>query len=420
MSDDRPAQPPDGPAPRSPRWWKPRRHPRRTLAIGAGVAALALAAGTTAVVLATGPDPGAPTSTATPLAHDPVPTARTITERPARCGVADTTVDALVPEHEPRRAKGADPCEWRVSYVKSDHGWRERRLEVFQIRAARNGTGAGTPDLLVSRAVKKFADAVARQDPDSMRPVTGLADEAVSSYDPDAYSGGGTVVFRFRNVVVKVTYSGADHKNNQPKSLSRKTALTGALKAATDIATRLGAPARPKITTLAAGPPAITRTIAPCDTVPEDTATELTRPTSTPTPSEENLRDPEPDEPRSCTWKSHGRTLTVAVRRFPDDLPGSGTRQAEHAYLRLYYSARATAPADGNDKRYFAALTGPGQQAFGAAAGKTAPGRVVFRHRNIIVDVTYTSTDEEDPLTRDEAVNGAYTAAAQVATALSE
>lgn len=431
MSDNEAQRPPNEPAgpPPASRWWQVRGYSRRTLATGAAVAAVILAAGTTGIVLAIGSGSGSetPTTTATPLAHDPVPTGRIITKQPAKCGVSKATLDALLPKREVRDGGGSTTCRWSSE---TDDGRRERQLEVeFAIQLTPGvGTATNAPTTSVSQAIEVFAGVAGQK---GTQPVTGLGDEAAASYDQGTFDRSGTVTFRAGNAVVKVSYSGEDRGGDRLKQLPRKTALDGALTAAADVAKSLDAPvkATPATTTPRSEPPGISRNVAPCDTVPTTMVTELTRPTGTPSSPEENTGDVGEDDDesksRTCTWKSYERALTVSVTRFPAGRSGSGTRQAKRKYLEMYQSARAAEPLSKHDTRYFTALTGPGQQAFGSYIEEIAPGRVVFRDRNVIVDVGYGlpgiaggSTGDEEPLTRDEAVNGAYTAATRIAATL--
>lgn len=416
---------------------RPRRPARRTLGIGAGLAAIMLAAGVAAVTSAGGSGSEPEPIAATPLKHDPVPNRRITTHMPRRCGVSEKTIRELTPEGALEHAGESQTCAWSS---RTDGG-RTRRLEVGFVLDGRSSATGMAPDATpVSSAIKAFGTELDQRGWGAPKVITGLGDAAVAQY---AHSPqGGKIAFRFTNAVVTVTYMGRQARDVSDTMIPEKVALDGALTAATDVAAALGAPTRSTLTisTPKARPPALAKPGDPCDLVPGKLTDDLLKPTGTPSPSGERSDAPDLEEisPKMCTWRRHGpRILQVSVEHFPDSTPGAGARQAERAYLKEHVEARGHRPISDHDERYFTALKGPGDQAFASYLEKSAPmtfdpmneglspGRVVFRIRNVLVDVKYASAgaghDEdagEEPLTRNEAVNGAYEVAAHIAEEL--
>ena len=454
MPDDE--APPPAPASNGalppPRWWRPERHSRRVLGAGAVLIACALVA-TVTVLVRTGAhsEPAAPPDpiAATPLGHDPVPAERTIRTIPTRCGVSKKTIHALAPHAEVRdreKWKGSSTmpgrsnpggdrtCEWL-----SEPG-EDRGLTIdFSLYgpAGAQQVRPLPPATPISQALAVFPPTVRDkstlddpgEEPDDrkqakVKPVAGLGDEAVYFYRHEGldHDSGQTVVFRVQNAVVSLSYTGASNHSSSGSRVRKRTARRGAFRAAAEVAATLGAhhPA-PKIITPKTRPAAFTHTASPCATgseSPEPEPTEPAHPEST-----------KPLRPDECQWKYDWRILTAETYQFPDDEPGGGTRQAIRTYLRLYRDTRAVEPLSKHDERYFTALRGPGQQAFAGYIPHTTPGRVVLRKRNVVVDVTYApnttnpkdpATVDEHPLAKNDAVNGAYRTATQIAATLHE
>lgn len=398
-------EPSDAPASGARAWWRPARYSVRARVIGVAVAVVVLAAGGTAIVLGARSTSDVPAPT--PLAHDPVPAVRhKVIGTPARCGVSQRTLAALVPRY--RTTNLADPdlpgCGWSVQ------GRSRRELRV----RFRDVSPAAPPPVAAADAIVRFA---ATGDPGTKgaRTVTGLGDEAMIV---DMQDMGRTVVMRFENVIVAVSYHGLAHD----ESLSRKAETAGELRVATDIARRIGAPDRPRQVT--ASPkdekPAISRSIAPCHLVPTKLVNTLLRPKSPPvTPDDDPAGITTDSAQKACRWRPMDdgptRALTVSVQRFSGTAPGSGTRRARHTYLASYLKARATEPISRRDDRYFAALTGLGRQAFGSYVEESAPAQIVFRDRNVIVQVTYAASSPDATPTP---INAGYAVATHIAGVL--
>lgn len=106
-----------------------------------------------------------------------MPTGQLITQQPAHCGITDTTIDTLVPQHELQEGGGGQESEWDSE---TDHERRERHLRVeFRIQHRRYIQAATTnaPTTPVSQAIEQFATVLTG---DGVRPVTGIGDEAVN------------------------------------------------------------------------------------------------------------------------------------------------------------------------------------------------------------------------------------------------
>ena len=441
--DDSP-EPPRGNASASgPRrlWRIPRTTRGKAVAGGAGMVAILLVVGLLTVSVSgtvSGGHDG--TALATPTTRsDPLPAEKPLTGRlfPGRCGVSTATLDKLVPGAEP------DPhCRWSAHdddgkancescLVAS--GGRARFLDVDVW--AKNGSGEQTP---LSEALLTFdeTDAKAADSSIPMRRITGLGEEAIARYVPSLVSGGGNVVFRYRNVVVDVTYDGRNPvKNRRSSQVPKKEAMNGAMRAATDVAKKLGTtvPSDPEFTPRLTGPRALARVPKPCDMVPEATLDQMAE---DPTRSEGTVTLPTrlfvnlQHTFRTCEWKVEmtccaddvskegaERRLTVSVAPIPDRTrPGSGTRTAARTYRMLHLIARA--------RPGFHALAGLGEQAFSGygepsgTSGDDEEGRVVFRVRNVLVVVSYSGADDERSMPRKRAVDGAYAVAARAAASL--
>lgn len=375
------------PEARLPDWWRSNLS-GRDVGVSAALAALVLAAG--ALVLGFG---GRSELAGPPTRPDPVPRERLITRFPAACGVSTATINALVPRAESMHTSDFGDCEW---YSRHPGDVRERRLDVtVKIWPATAGDTSAvsigpriayvktTP---ISNALSAFGQTAARQT------VLGLGEEAFAD------SRRTVVDFRVANAVVTVGYQ------DSGLLAKKKSALDGALRAAADTAKSLGTSAGPRLGSTA--PASTTRHLPdPCATVPAGLRTRLVKGATA-----------MPDT-NSCTWTSERRTLKVTLLSEPDSAPGGAVRAAIRDYLQRHYDARAEQPVSAHDRKYFHALTGPGDQAFASWVENGTPGRVVFRVRNVVVEVGYTG-DADHPLTKDQAVNGAYAAAIDVARAL--
>lgn len=389
---DRPPRPP---------WWRPSRYGWQVLAIV--VATVVVLAGSIAFVAHLLTRTSAlPAPTALP--HDPVPALGKPVTEPRWCGMTRQGVEALVP-----RADHPTGCVW----THQDPAKGTKRELTIGFSAERGRPGITSAQLLPSPAtavaVRMIVSGEHRDRPGMMR-VTGLGDEATVVNDDDT---GATVTMRVRNAIVDVRYSGGDEDSS--RYLDPKRAVAGALRGAATVAQTLGAPHRPA-TAPAQSRPAAHSVLSACRSVSSDLLDRLV-PTSS---HGAGIDVPVTGhgKARACSWAGSGNAVSVTLTRYDDTArPGSGTRRAEHNYLASYLSARAAEQASTHHGRYFAALTGPAQQAFAFSAGGAPGARVVFRDRNVIAEVRY-GAQGGPALPRDEAVDGAYAAATQVAAFL--
>lgn len=400
---------------------------RRGLVVGA-VAVAVIVAGVVAAVALGGDGLPAPR----PLAHDPVPAERNRTTVPADCGVTGETLKALTPRPQIDRAGDGGKCEWS-SDATEKHGDRRLTVTVSLLHA-----GPGVPNATATAysseatAMNAFV-ATVRQRPEGRRPVTGLGDEAVVAAGLFGRDNARRVTFRTGNLIATAEYE-AEPTTTELKQAPLSTAgiRDGAFRAAADIARRLGAPAEPALGEPRAKATPVKLQESACALVPGDLRERLvgadvdgdvgkTDPLDAPEPGTEPAT-------RGCQWLGDARELTVAITSPAAAGATSFTRDTRREYLRRYLEARAEPPISSRDARYFHALSGLGDQAFCAYLAESelsdisarSPARIVARVGEALVTVTYgtIADDESEPLTEEEAVNGAYAAAVHVVRAV--
>lgn len=393
----------------------------------------AVAAGTVITVLLIAglsydpPDPvdGLP---APPTTADPVRAVPLIHTHRPDCGLPRATLDALVPRPEIRSYRGGN-CVWNTNVVNGDAAdyQKGRRLDVSVTlitgRPQPTDYDLKPPTTPISAAMNAFSgsEATGRQRAKELKAVRGLGDEARAYYNPaNATFGGGTVFARTRNAVVNVTY-GTDTLAR--RQLPEKTALDGALRAATDIVRGLGTAVSgsPEVTELKTTAPG-RRPRTPCEIVPAGTRKKLLENAEQKDSSPEYEPVPKGD---SCRWEKAGEEenytyyLEVTLETHPS------VESARRDYLQKHVEARAQQPISRYDERYFTALAGLGERAFASYVEEGPPGGVVFQVRGIVATVVFAQEPASgapphgsEPLTRKQSVNGAYAAAKDVAGAL--
>lgn len=359
------------------------------------------------------------------LAHDPVPAERIHWTIPAGCGVSAATLDALAPHAGIDEAGEGGSCKWtsqrgdRANFLNLDVG-------VIPLHAGPGVPGATEPgNSSVAAAMKAFDSA--RDEGHAIRPVTGLGDEAFL-YDRDSSdSRSGQVEFRTDNVIIATGYRADAGLDGKLPSAARLRA--GALRAATDAARRLGAPAAPKVAAPPTARPAVRTPPSPCTVVPSGLRERLLGdddPDTAPGDADDSGGAPIPGaRMEGCDLRTEDRELTVSV--ITGTAP-TAIRDIGREYLRRHLEARAEQPISRTDERYFHALSGLGDQAFAAyleesdgGADVRSPARVVARAGPALVAVTYGAVDSgyaTEPLPRTEAVDGAYAAAVRVVAAV--
>jgi hypothetical protein len=376
----------------------------------AGAGAVVIAAGTTAAVLTLrggGDPPPAPAAPA--LDRDPVAKPLNVMNAPANCGVPSATVRRVTRMNLPSNSSG-DSCTWS-SPGGAPH---QRTLDV-----ATTVVEATNDD--VSPAGAAMAEFDTRLD--EMRgtrvPVTGLGDEAYTSYDGRAQF----VLFRAGNAVTELDFAGVELGHATARRLAAKAVRHGAFTVAAAVARTLGSSAAAPHAGSPPSPSPITRRFSACDAVPRD-VTKRFVPDQVVPPNhlvgpDLNSLIPKPVV-SACNWTAQGRSLKVRIESAVGG--AAATRSVAREYLRRHYNGRVNGRFD--------ALRGPGEQAFSRFTSndelredtETNLGQVVFRVRNVLVTVWYGNDalgqPDDEKLSVEEARNGAYAVAAQVARAV--
>jgi hypothetical protein len=389
--------------------------PMRRLSIAGGVVAGTLLISTLVLVGSDRVDE----LSAPPVAADPIRAVPATHAFSTDCGVSQATLDALVPEAERRRSQ-TDACEWATARSE-----RERYLSVSitlgdSSQQSALGTLGTTP---TTNAMGAFVNNVTQLREKKMA-VNGLGDEGRAYYPADRIQdGGGSIIVRARNVIVKTNYRSGTYAEEQ---LSGKSAMDGALRATTDVVRGLGVPVHrpPSIGPLKADAMPARSPGDPCKMV-------------SPQILEKLIEEPEQSRDGDITSSREGKnaqTCSWKPRTWPDNYayylqvvltPHPSLEAAERSYRTKHIEARAEEPISKENEKYFTAVAGLGEQAYAAFVEEGSPGGVVFRVRNVVAIVTYSQTavsnaapGDSKPLTRQQSVNGAYAAAKDVAAAL--
>lgn len=423
----RPAEPAEPAAPWAPAPPPPHVRWRRHVAAVSAIVAVVGAALVCAVLITLMSVP-APLPVPRTLPRDPVPAERIRWSIPPDCGISAATRKALVPDATVEAAGDGGGCRWYVEKA----AFGDRSLEV-SVTAHHAGPGvpgaADNGDSSTAAAISALSVGGAYQGATNT-PLTGLGDEAILSETPSGDSPDADVEFRTGNVTVRAEYGVAFVPVKGRARLTGRL-RAGALRAAADVARALGAPAAPKAGAAPARAPAVHTPASACAVVPSDLRDRLLGTEDRDAePGEDQEDDPYAGgsllrgaRDQTCDLHSDSRKIIVAITT---STAPTATRDAGREYLRRYLDARAEKPIAGTDARYFHALSGLGDQAFCAylaesssVNGPESPARVVIRVGPALVSVLYgTVTDDyadADPLTRDEAVDGAYAVAVKVA-----
>ena len=380
--------------------------------IGGAVAGLALVAGV-AVALSVREEPLPAPRT---LARDPVPAERIFTVMPANCGISAGTVEAVAPHARIEADGSSGTCRWwsKATSAKPARGLSVT-LKAERVTPAPNGDNSA-----VAVAIRTFA--VAARAAREERAIAGLGDEAFAARGDPARTGARQVVFRAGNLVVTVAY---ETEGTAPHATGVADAdlRAAALRAAKDTAGRLGVRAAPRTSDPGEVPDSLSLPDSMCALVPADLRERLVGPDP-----EESSGDGDPlarsnaitrPATRTCALRSAGRELTIALTGGTVSSPALAIPDTDREYLRRYLELRAERPTSAHPPRYFHALAGLGDRAVAALSG-TSPARVVAQAGTALVTITYAGIpdDDVDPLTRTEAVNGAYAAATHVVPAV--
>jgi hypothetical protein len=369
--------------------------------------------------------PGPPTA-----ATDPIRSAPFTPQHRPDCGVSASTLDQLVPDAVRRRPFWGETCEWSA--------WDDRKGRRLTVTiTVATGTVQPTFGRPGATPITSAMDTFSRQLGDQnqrgtgeVKAVTGLGDEASAFYSASEAVGGGTVIGRIRNVVVRVRYGGRSEISS--RQLPEPAAMPGALRAATEVVRGLGIPVNRA--PAYAPPSADTRERPqprrdPCSLVRRQTVENVLGQEAEREDGEAPGAIPRapgtPGSTATCRWTldpdegNHSYDLNVRLDTHPS------VAAATRAYVIQYLRARAEEPISKHDEKYFAAVTGLGDQAYAAFVAEGQPGGVAFRMANALVTVSYSQDAVSNvpaggagPLTREQSVNGAYAAALDAARAL--
>lgn len=366
------------------------------------------------------------------LGRDPVPAERIHSIMPANCGVGDATVDALAPDARIEEDGTGGKCRWWSQDRKSAP---ERGLSVT-LTAGR--VGPRTPPT-TSQAASPVAAAMERFASDASettnaRPVAGLGDEAFGGVpENSAYTATQKVMFRTGDVTAAVEYWFDDDMSERRVRTPAKDLRKGAMRAATDVARSLGAPVRPRETAAGKNPESTRFPKSLCDLVPDDLKDRLVGDD----PDTTSADDPETRpgtmtraNTEGCRLGGNGREISVKLTAATVRTPALATPDANREYTRRYLESRAAPPISARNERYFHALSGLGDRAFGAYLDEeTRPVQRVDREARVVVQtgpalltVSYggpaDDDDDQEQVTGKEAVNGAYAVATRADHAL--
>lgn len=353
------------------------------------------------------------------LGHDPVPAEKKITARPADCGISPATIKALTPGAT--NEGSGDDCTWSsFSFSQS----KDLEVRYEPVESAYEQTSP------VAAAIDKFTEDTAPDSPladGTYKPLKGLGDEAAYTAGPGTGGSGveGDVVFRAADQVVTVQYG----------SIEAKTAATGkfksgAFRAASELAKKLGVPASP-VEAPAAQVAPVTVPDDVCGLLPKDLVQKLggeKNPTSTSDDDDSliNALSTSGLNTSGCRVSATGdgtklQSRSLEVHITSSQKPGGGTVIA-NTYLAAYYEARAERPTAGN-ARYFQALSGLGDQAFcsylaghrAQAALEKDAATIVIRHGTALITVVFGGDIGDSGLNEQQTIKGAYAMAVKVA-----
>lgn len=354
------------------------------------------------------------------LGRDPVPAEKTITARPADCGISKATAKALTPGASQDGVGGN--CSW--SSFDSDPS------ADLDVEYKTDVPGYPDTSSKVAGAIRTFNEETSdRTAPtgSTFKPMTGLGDDAAYRVGTDIAGHGveAVVVFRAADLVTEVTYRSFDAKASS--KLSKKF-QRGAFTAAADVAKGLGVAANPAVAQPGQAAP-VTVPSDVCGLVPQGLLKTLSGGDTDPlthADSDDPLVDKDsiPDATTAgCTMSSYsnGDDRSLEVHVTGPTKPGADAA-VKRAYLGAYYETRAEKPTGGGG-RYFQALSGLGDEAFGSyldgQRGRLSieknTAEVVVRTRTALVTVAFGNELSNGKLTQQQAIKGAYAVAQKVA-----
>lgn len=354
------------------------------------------------------------------LGRDPVPPEKSITARPADCGISKATVKKLTPGGN-QDGVGGD-CSWSSFDSKPSAD-----LDVdYKTETPSDPDTSSKVAAAISEFNQETSDQTAPTG-STYKPMTGLGDDAAYRVGADASGEGieAVVVFRAADLVTEVTYRSYDAKMSA--KLAKKF-QSGVFTAAADVAKGLGVAADPAVAQPAKTAP-VTVPSDVCGLLPKDLLTTLSGGDNDPLTSNDSddsilERDSIPNATTTgCRVSSYnnGDDRSLEVHVTGPTKPGADAA-VKRAYLGAYYEARAEKPTGGGTGRYFQALSGVGDEAFcsyvdgdrGNLGLDKNTAEVVVRSRTALVTVSFGNELSQGKLTQ-QAVKGAYAAAKAVA-----
>jgi hypothetical protein len=332
---------------------------------------------------------------------------------PSECGVSPATLERVVPKRDDDRNSSAGPsgyCDWS-----SFHDDESVALSV-NIRITDDTTTGPAGSL------NHEVEGLTKETP--LQVVARLGDEAYAHYLDEDRSGYATIVMRAGNSVTKVVYSGFRGRQHD-EALPESQLMPSALQVAQDVAQGLGVPAtgKPAITDIPEDQPAVSARKGACAAVSGQTRQRLLNRQSL-GPQQLGSVDfmfaPAHDGPQidNCYWYGKAAKLTVETMTLADP-PEGAAAQADRTLDWLHRKIRKEGVSGSTDGgATVLALTGRGDGALAAYEPSSSldrdQGLVAFRIHNAVIKVTYEAGLDQE-LTQEQAINGAYTAAVEVA-----
>lgn len=353
-------------------------------------------------------------------------------QMPGKCDglVSRKTAAKVAPQAKAAKISGLSAsdrlgCVWRSNDQARDVGGKKRVLQAFVTRSE------SVPGAMESfrqerdMAYTFFKNKTNVEDRRRPKPesLTGVGEEAIY-YGTETWGAHSyvTVVFRVKNITVKVEYFGEDHSGGRLTLPPMESLRPRVFAAAVDAARNLGstAGAEPKITKPAGGTPPLGKLPGPCGLVTKATLDKLGGPKpGTPVHKDRNLDFGKGlqsgTEIASCEWVQEAGLggFTVASIRTPDEVPGIGADIAKRRHWSRFPVSQ--------DNKNFSLLRGPGEEAsIRSLDYENCPTRprdrgcaeLSFRISNVLATVWYAGrTKDGEYLSYDQMARRAYAVA---------
>jgi hypothetical protein len=397
---------------------EPRRIPA-WLVIGGAVLAAVVAVGAVVVVVAARESSRGPAGELLRAPVEPMPR-RPVAQGgavPSDCGISTTTLERVLKRIDDRNhSSGAG--HRRCSWLSERDGTFQLSADIFMAADPSQG-----PTGNLNNQVKVLSRETPFSKEEPLKVVEHLGDETYAHYRAGRRYGEATIIMRAGNSVARLTHSGSVLRGAPAES----QLMPSALEVTREIGEKLGVAVaeEPKIATIPQGQPAVSARKAACATLSERTRQRLAGRPYTP-PGRFGwptfrFAAPVHDNPRmdTCSWSGETGTVRVETMTLADPPEGAhaqAARTLDWLQWRTREEGISRAP-DASAVTLFT-LTGRGDGAYAAYEPPSRRaggyGLVAFQIHNAVVRVTYTAAFKRR-LTQDQAVNGAYTAAVEVA-----